>query len=117
MRSRKLAQLTFVFLLLVASSPIVLAAGFPGEQPTYARETGFVQRFYYVASGDGVGQIQYLCKCFPGTTGCGTTSTAVWQVQRFTYDSSNRISTITYAAGDDAYTSICDNRTTLDYVD
>ena len=108
-----------VLLVVLTALPVGVQAGKGvGEDAAYAREMGFTQRFYYVAAGsDGENQVQYICKCFPGTTGCGTTSSAVWQVTRFTYDTSDRISTITYAAGDDAYTSICDNRVTLDYVD
>ena len=105
--------LAYVFI----SNPRLEAGNFPGEQPSYAREVGTVANFFYKSGGNGDGQIEYICKCFPGTTGCGTTSSAVWQVSRFTYDSSNRISIITFAAGDDAYGSICDNRASLDYVD
>lgn len=90
-------------------------AGFPGEQPTYARETGFEMRFFYVSGGNGDGQIEYICQAFPGTTGSDSTAASVWQVKRFTYDSSNRVSTIAFAGDDDAYTQICDNRTSLDY--
>ena len=106
--------LTLLWFLRMQSA---YAGNFPGEQPTYAREQGLVTHLFYKSGGDGDGQTEYICKCFPGTTGCGTTSAAVWQVSRLTYDSSNRVSTISYAAGNDAYGSICDNRASLDYVD
>ena len=64
-----------------------------GEDAAYAREVGLEQRFFYVASGNGTGQIEYICRAFPGTFLSSSTSAAVWQVVRFTYDSSNRIST------------------------
>lgn len=94
--------------------PSVFAAS-GGDQPVYARETGFDTRFFYVSGGNGDGQIEYICRAFPGTTGSGSTASSVWQVQKFVYDSSNRISTITFAGDDDAFTSICDNRVSLDY--
>ena len=115
---RGLAQGSILLLTLMVSRPsLALAGNFAGEQPAYAREAGTVSHFFYKSGGNGDGQIEYICSCFPGTTGCGTTSTAVWQVTRFTYDSSNRVSTKTFAAGDDAYASVCDNRASLDYVD
>src|SRR3990167_3697540 len=101
--------------LALTVPPSLQAANFPGEQPTYARETGFEARFFYVSGGNGDGQVEYICQCFPGTNGCGNTSSSVWQIKRFTYDSSNRISTINFAGDDDAYNQVCDNRTTLDY--
>lgn len=92
------------------------AANFPGEQPTYARETGFESRFYYVASGsDGENQIEYICKAFPGVTASSSTANAVWQVQRFYYNASDQLTRISFAGNDDAYTQICDNRTSLNY--
>lgn len=105
-----------VLLVGVLSLPVVVHAGKGvGEDAAYAREMGFEQRFFYVAAGDGAGQIEYICRAFPGTTGSGDTSSSVWQVQRFTYDTSDRISTITFAGDDDAFSQVCDNRTSLDY--
>ena len=86
-----------------------------GEESSYAREQGFRQRFFYVASGNGVNQIEYICRAFPGVIAGSSTANAVWQVHRFTYDSSNRISTILFAGSDDAYHQVCDNRATLAY--
>ena len=115
---RGLAGLTLTLLTLsLASVPGASAANFPGEQPTYAREAGNVSHFFYKSGGDGDGQVEYICNCYPGTSGCGTESSSVWQVIKFTYDSSSRISTKTYAAGDDAYSNSCANRVSLDYVD
>ena len=102
--------------MLLFGYPVGVQAGKGvGEDASYAREVGQSQRFFYVASGNGVGQIEYICRCFPGTGGCGDTSQARWQVVRFTYDGSNRVSTIAFAGTDDAYNQICDNRTTLTY--
>jgi hypothetical protein len=100
-------------LLILSSS--AYAGKIVGEDASYAREMGFEAKFFYVASGDGAGQIEYICRAFPGTTASSSTANAVWQVQRFTYDSSNRISTIAFAGDDDAFNQICDNRTSLDY--
>ena len=102
-------------LICLAVPPTLWAGNFPGEQPGYAREVGQEARFFYVSGGNGDGQTEYICQCFPGTTGCGNTASAVWQVRRFTYDSSNRVSVIEYAGGDDAYGQICDNRVSLSY--
>lgn len=93
----------------------VRAGSLVGEQPTYAREQGMRQRFFYVASGNGTGQVEYICRTFPGVTAGSSTASAVWQVQRFTYDSSNRTSTILFAGADDAYNQVCDSRASLSY--
>lgn len=86
-----------------------------GENSAYAREQGLRQLFFYVAAGNGTGQIQYICRSFTGDNTAGATSASIWQVSQFAYDSSNRISTILYAGGSDNFTNICDNRTTLSY--
>ena len=86
-----------------------------GETSTYAREQGLRTRFFYVASGDGLNQVEYICKTFPGLLAGNSTANAVWQVRRFTYDTSDRVSTILYAGEDDAYDQICDSRTSLSY--
>lgn len=101
--------------VLFAWSPPVFAGKGVGEDAAYAREMGFEARFFYKSGGNGDGQIEYICRAFPGTTGSDSTAAAVWQVQKFTYDSSNRLSTIAFAGDDDAFTQICDNRTSLDY--
>jgi len=95
--------------------PFVHAGKQVGEDSAYAREVGFEQRFFYVSGGNGDGQIEYICRAFPGVGDSDNTAAAVWQVQRFTYDSSNRISTIAFAGDDDAYGQSCDNRASLDY--
>lgn len=109
------AGLTLGLLVLTAPPSVVEAGKGVGEDAAYAREMGMEQRFFYVAAGDGIGQIQYICRSFPGTTGSDDVNDDVWQVQRFTYDSSNRLSTIAYAGDDDAYNQICANRATLNY--
>lgn len=101
--------------LQMFSAPVEAGKGV-GEDAAYAREMGFEQRFFYVAVGsDGENQFEYICRAFPGTTASSSTANAVWQVQRFTYDTSDRISTIAFAGDDDAYNQVCANRTTLDY--
>ena len=104
-----------VMLAFVMFLPSAWAGKLVGEEAGYIREQGVEQRFFYVAAGNGAGQIEYICRAFPGTTGSKDTSSSVWQVQRFTYDSSNRISTIAFAGSDDRYDQICDNRTSLSY--
>lgn len=86
-----------------------------GETATYARESGFQQRLFYVASGDGLNQVEFICRAFPGTRGSTDTSSTVWQVQRFTYDTSDRVSIIAFAGINDAFDQICDNRSSLTY--
>ena len=102
-------------LAVAVPPPLAYAGKGVGEDAAYAREMGMEQRFFYVASGDGAGQIEYICRAFAGTTLNDSTAAAVWQVQQFVYDSSNRISTIAFAGDDDAYTQICDNRVSLNY--
>ena len=86
-----------------------------GETSTYAREQGFRTRLFYVSAGDGAGQVEFICKTFPGLFAGNSTANAVWQVRRFTYDSSDRVSTILFAGEDDAYNQVCDNRASLSY--
>lgn len=112
--------IVLLFACLLAGAGIfwnrtVEAGKIVGEDAAYAREMGFRQRFFYVASGNGTSQIEYVCRAFPGTNASSSTGNAVWQVQRFTYDSSNRISTIDFAGLDDAYNQSCDNRASLSY--
>ena len=104
-----------VFLVSVLVIPSVWAGKGVGEDASYAREMGFEQRFFYGSGGNGDGQIEYICKAFPGTIGSDNTAAAVWQVQRFQYDSSARISTIAFAGDDDAFRFACDDRAALDY--
>ena len=105
-----------LLLTLWMTMPSVAFAGKGvGEDAAYAREMGFRARFFYVAAGNGASQIEYICRAFPGTTASSSTANAVWQVQKFVYDSSNRISTIDFAGPDDGFNQICDNRTSLSY--
>lgn len=82
-----------------------------GEESSYIREMGFEERFAYVASGNGAGQVEYQGWAQPNSA----TSAAQWRIRRFTYDSSNRPTTVEWAAGDDAFMNIWDNRATLTY--
>ena len=86
-----------------------------GENSDYAREMGFEQRFFYVAAGNGTGQVEYICKAFAGMNSNDDTAAAIWQVQKFVYDSSNRISTIAFAGDNDGFDQVCDNRASLNY--
>ena len=86
-----------------------------GETSTYAREQGVETRFFYVASGDGVNQVEFICKAFTGRIGSRDVTSSVWQVRRFTYDSSDRVSTIAFAGDDDAFNQVCNDRVSLDY--
>ena len=111
-----LVGLTLALLTLsLTSTPRALAGQQAGENSAYAREQGKSYRFYYVSGGNGDGQVKYICRAFPGMTQNDNIAAAVWQVQRFTYDSSNRISAIAFAGDDDGYGQICDNRASLDY--
>ncbi len=87
------------------------AGQFVGETPTYDRDTGFTQVLSYVASGNGVGKVEYVCTAYPSAL----TSEAKWQIQKLSYDSSHRVTNVQWAGGTDAYTNICDNETSLTY--
>ena len=112
---RGLAGLTLTLLTFSLASAPAASANSGGDTPTYAREAGFNQRFFYVAAGDGEGQIQYICRAFPGRTGSDDLTSSVWQVQRFSYDSDDRITDIEYAGDDDSFTFACSDRASLDY--
>ena len=91
--------------------PPVWAGQLVGEESNYAREQGFDEVFTYVAAGNGAGQIEYQCLSQPGKL----TSASTWQIRKFTYDSSNRISGINWANGTDGFTLVCDSAATYDY--
>lgn len=86
-----------------------------GEDASYTRDMEFEQRLFYVAAGNGVGQIEYICRAFPGTTGSDDVNAAVWQVKRLTYDSNHNIATMAMAGDDDAFNQVCANRASLNY--
>jgi len=87
------------------------AGNFPGEQPTYMREQGYEERFAYVSSGNGAGQVEYQGWAQPNSA----TSAVRWRIRRFTYDTSNRVTAIEWAGGNDAWDQVWDNRATLSY--
>ena len=89
----------------------VLAGPHIGEQPVYTRDSNWEDRYFFVASGNGVGQVEYHCRAQANTA----TSAASWSIRRFTYDSSNRMSAIELAGGTDNFNQICDDRATLSY--
>ena len=95
----------FVSMLPVQAGPYL------GEQPVYSRDQGWEERLFYVASGNGVGQVEYQGFAQMNTA----TSAALWRVRRFTYDSSNRVSAVEWAGGNDAFNQILDDRVTLSY--
>jgi len=82
-----------------------------GETPTYMREQGYEERFFYVASGNGVGQIEFQSWAQPNSL----TSASRWRIRRFTYNSDNVVTAIEWAGGDDLYNQILDDRVTLSY--
>ena len=99
-------------LLLFPLLSVSLEAGpIVGETSTYAREQGRDQLFFYVSSGNGTGQIEYICTADAGTE----TSALKWQIRKFTYDSSNRISEILWASGTDDFKKSCDDRASYSY--
>ena len=107
--------MSFCISLSAFTSPVHAGKGV-GEDAAYAREMGFETRFYFVASGsDGENQIEYICKAFPGMNANDDLTAAIWQVQRFSYDTSDRLNRISFAGDDDAYNQICANRTVLNY--
>lgn len=96
-------------------TPGVWAGNFPGEQPTYSRKQGQEIKLFYGSSGGADGQVEYICKAFPGTNGSDSTASSVWQVARLTYDADANVTDVEYAGDDDAYNQICDNRSALNY--
>jgi len=94
-----------LFSLPAYADPII------GETSTYAREQGLDSLYFYVSSGDGQGQIEYICTAFPNQA----SSAEKWQIRKFTYDSSNRVSTIRWADGTSRFIKVCDDRATYDY--
>ena len=97
--------------LLQLAIPKADAGTLLGETPTYAREQGMDQEFAYVAAGNGVGQLEYQGFAQPNSL----TSAAKWQIRKFTYDSSNRLSDIKWANGTDNTTLIWNSRASYDY--
>ena len=109
-----MARPVIAFLLGVIAGLAIqsaIAGPYVGEQPVYSRDQGWEDRYFYVASGNGVGQVEYHCRAQYNTA----TSAASWSVRRFTYDSSNRVSVVEWAGGNDAFNQVCDNRATLSY--
>ncbi len=104
-------KIILLLIFLLTAVPLAHANPLLGETSTYAREAGRDQLFFYVAAGDGVGQIEYICVAAAGTA----SSEAEWQVRKFSYDSSSRLSTIIWAANTDDYTQVCDDRASLSY--
>ena len=116
MPGRRAANILTLSLMLGLSRLSVAWAGnFPGEQPAYIREVGLEQHFFYGTSGGALDQIEYICRAFAGTIGSDDTSSSVWQVQRFTYNSGGQITDIEFAGDDDAYTNSCASRSSLNY--
>ena len=101
----------FVTGLLLGVIATAQAGPYIGEQPVYSRDQGWEERLAYVASGNGVGQVEYQGFAQFNTA----TSTASWRVRRFTYDSSNRVTTIEWAGGNDAFITAWDDRATASY--
>ena len=98
--------------LLLASFALQSSAGnFPGEQPVYSRDQGRQTLLFYVSGGNGDGKVEYICTADSGVA----TTTAKWQISKLVYDSSNRVSTITWAGGTDNFTSVCTDRASLVY--
>ena len=101
-----------VLALLVGLFPSAVQAGQGvGENSAYAREMGKSQLFFYVASGNGVGQVEYICEADAGTL----SSALRWRIKKFVYNSSNILTTIQWADGTDDYIKSCDLRTSYDY--
>ena len=98
--------------VLISSWALSATAGnFPGEQPVYSRDQGRQTLLFYVSGGNGDGKVEYICTADSGVA----TTTARWQISKLAYDNSNRVSTITWAGGNDAFDQVCDSRASLTY--
>lgn len=60
----------------------------------------------YVPSGNGVGEIEYVGKAVPGSV----TSSSVWQIQKMTYNASNKLTDVQWHGGNDYFDNVWDNR-------
>jgi len=111
-----LISILIAILIVFGVARIAHAGQYVGETPAYAREVGFETRLFYVAPGsDGENQIEYICKAYAGNGSNDDTSAAVWQVQRFYYNSSDVLTRISFAGDDDGYNQSCDLRVSLNY--
>ena len=79
------------------------------EVESYIRYVGFDQ----VTAYDGSGRVLYVGIAYPGKA----TSDASWSIFKQAYDGSGRPTTKRYAGGNDGFTDIWDNRTSLNYTD
>lgn len=79
-----------------------------GQKPSAVQVTkNLTQRIEYDGSGNAI---------YIGLAPVGSlTSAPVWQVQKLTYDGSNRFIYNQFADGDDAFDNIYDDRASLNY--
>lgn len=79
--------------------------------PAFLGDLALSQRVAYVASGDGVGQPEYIGYAQPGSSDGST----VWSIKKLAYDSSSRVTSIKWADGTNAFTKEWDERATYTY--
>lgn len=108
-------RLLLAFALSILAATSASAGQQVGEESSYSRKMGFETKIYYGSSGGADGQPEYICKAFPGVNGSDSTASSVWQVARLTYDADGNVTDIEYAGDDDAFSSVCDNRASLNY--
>ena len=104
-------QFLLAMIVLVGLPLGVQAGQGMGENSIYAREMGKSQLLFYVAAGNGVGQVEYICEADAGTL----SSVLRWRIKKFVYNSSHILTTIQWADGTDDYSKSCDLRTSYDY--
>lgn len=74
-------------------------------------DTYVAQKISYVASGNGEGQPEYVGYSDPGT-GAGDSS---WAIKKLTYDSSQRVTDVQWANGNNEFVNEWDLRATYSY--
>lgn len=79
-----------------------------GQRPNAVESTSnYTRQIDYDASNNPI----YLGKANIGTL----TSEAKWQIKKITYDANNNPTKIEWAGGNESFTKIWDNRTSLSY--
>jgi YD repeat-containing protein len=77
------------------------------NRPELTIDATYTQAFAYDASGN----VQYVGRAEPGVA----TSGAHWQIQKLTYDGSNRITAVQWAQGTDEFKYVWTDRATYTY--
>lgn len=78
------------------------------EQEVYTRDAGLDMR----NEVDGSNNVVYVGRAFPGAAD----SEAKWQIYKMAYDTSNNLTKLRWANGDDKMDKVWDSRSTYTYI-